>query len=70
MNRLPVFVSFACPDNDNAPLQVMGKMAGVFVMPGPEALRAEIQKLDEQIQRAKTQKRKRMMFLKEMETKS
>jgi len=45
----------------------MGETAGVFVMPGPEALRSEIQKLDEEIARAKASKRKRMMFLREME---
>lgn len=50
----------------NEPLQVMGRIAGVFVLPGPEALRAEIQKLDEEILKAKARKKKRMMFLKEM----
>ncbi len=53
---------------DNGPMMVMGEVAGVFVLPGPEALRAEIQKLEEQIQDAKARKRKRMMFLKEMES--
>ena len=52
---------------DNGPMMIMGEVAGVFVLPGPEALRAEIQKLDEQIMDAKARKRKRMMFLKEME---
>ena len=52
---------------DTEPLMIMGRVAGVFVLPGPEALRAEIQKLDEEINRAKTRKRKRMMFLREME---
>jgi hypothetical protein len=52
---------------DNEPLMVMGRVAGVFVLPGPEALRAEIQRLDEEINRAKTRKRQRLLFLKEME---
>ncbi|MDY6851752.1 MAG: hypothetical protein SV487_06730 [Thermodesulfobacteriota bacterium] len=61
---LPAFCAVTC---DNEPLRVMGRVAGVFVMPGPEALRAEIQKIDEEINRAKAQKRKRMMFLQEIE---
>lgn len=49
------------------PLAIMGKLVGLFVLPGPEALRAEICKLDEEISVKKSQKRKRQMFLKEME---
>jgi len=30
------------------PLVIMGRMVGLFVLPGPEALRAEIQKINEQ----------------------
>lgn len=51
----------------NEPIMIMGRMSGVFVLPGPEALRAEIQKLEEEIQGAKARKKKRMMFLREME---
>ncbi len=51
----------------NTPLQIMAEIAGVFMMPGPEALRAEIQKLDEQIKGAQAKKKKRQLFLKEME---
>ena len=51
----------------NDPLVIMGRMTGLFVLPGPEALRAEIQKLDEQAAAIKAEKRKRKMFLKEME---
>jgi hypothetical protein len=36
-------------------------------MPGPEALRAEIQRIEEDINKKQNEKRKRMMFLKEME---
>lgn len=45
----------------------MGKPVGVFVLPGPEALRAEIQKLEEEIRRTAQEKKKRLMFLREME---
>lgn len=51
------------------PLMMLGKLVGVFVLPGPEALRAEIQRIEEEINRKQTEKRKRLLFLKEMETK-
>jgi hypothetical protein len=49
------------------PLKVLGGPCGIFVMPGPEALRAEIQKLDEHIREAQARKKKRLLFLREME---
>ena len=51
----------------NEPLVIIGRMVGLFVLPGPEALRAEIQKITEQIKTAQAKKKRRMMFLKEME---
>jgi hypothetical protein len=51
----------------NDPLQLLGKLVGVFILPGPEALRAEIHKIEEEIARKQNEKRKRMLFLKEME---
>lgn len=51
----------------NEPLVILGKMVGLFILPGPEALRAEIQRIDEQIKTAQSKKKKRVMFLKEME---
>jgi len=59
--------AFCHVTGSNEPLFIMGRLAGLFVLPGPEALRAEIQKLDEEIQAAKGRKRKRMMFLREIE---
>ncbi|MEI6425671.1 MAG: hypothetical protein WCP55_25885 [Lentisphaerota bacterium] len=38
-------------------------------LPGPEALRAEIQRIEEEINHKQTEKRKRLVFLKEMEAK-
>jgi len=61
---LPAFCKVT---DDNAPLIIMTKMVGLFVLTGPEALRAEIQKLDEEYLRIKAKKKKRIMFLKEME---
>lgn len=60
--------AFCHVTGSNEPLFIMGRLAGLFVLPGPEALRAEIQKLEEEIQAAKGRKKKRMMFLREMES--
>ncbi len=51
----------------NDPIIVMGRMVGLFTLPGPEALRAEIQRLDEEMKKIQAEKRKRSLFLKEME---
>lgn len=47
----------------NEPLVILGKIAGLFVLPGPEALRAEIQRLGEMEKDIKSKKRKRKLFL-------
>jgi len=61
---LPAFCEAAgCSE----PLKLMGRLVGVFILPGPEALRAEIQRIEEEINRKQTEKRKRVMFLKEIE---
>lgn len=49
------------------PIRILGETAGVFTLPGPDALRAEIKKLDEETRRLNREKRKRELFLKEME---
>ncbi len=59
--------AFCIVTRDNGPIEIMGEIAGAFVLPGPEALRAEIQRLDEQIKAAQARKRKRLMFLREIE---
>ncbi len=63
---LPAFCeAVGCSD----PLRILGKMVGVFVLPGPEALRAEIHRIEEEINRKQNEKRKRMLFLREIEAK-
>lgn len=47
--------------------EVISKHSGLFLLPGTEALRSEIQRLDEEIKAKKTEKLKRMLFLKEIE---
>lgn len=49
------------------PIRLLAEMAGVFTLPGPDALRAEIHKLDEETKKLAREKRKREIFLKEME---
>ncbi|MCE5212142.1 MAG: hypothetical protein LLG40_11355 [Deltaproteobacteria bacterium] len=70
-HRFPaIFLPAFCDTvNYTEPLKLLGMQVGVFVLPGPEALRAEIQKLEEEISRKGAEKRKRMLFLKEMEGK-
>jgi len=46
---------------------VLSRRAGLFALPGPEALRAEIRRLDEDIKEKQADKRKRVNFLKEIE---
>jgi hypothetical protein len=63
---LPAFCQVTkCSD----PLVILCQLLGLFVLPGKEALRAEIQKLDEEIREAKKRKTKRLTFLKEIEAK-
>jgi len=47
--------------------ETLSRNSGLFALPGPEALRSEIQKLDEQIRKFKSEKLKRHIFLKEIE---
>ena len=49
------------------PLEIVCESAGMFCLPGPEALRAEIQTWRETEQRASRERKKRELFLKEME---
>lgn len=46
---------------------VLSRRSGLFALPGPEALRAEIQRIDEEIKRKQAEKQKRVIFLKEIE---
>ncbi len=51
----------------NGPLQVQIDAVGIFTLPGADALRAEIQKLDEETKVLQKERQKRLLFLKEME---
>ena len=60
---LPAFCEVT---GDRLPLSMLAKKAGLFALPGPDAMRAEIQKLDEQTKHLQREKQKRLLFLKEM----
>ncbi len=49
--------------------EVISRYAGLFILPGPEAIRAEIRKRDEMIEAAKTEKREWVILLKKLEGK-
>lgn len=52
---------------DRGPLKVLAETAGLFALPGPDALRSEIRRLEEEAKRINQERRKRELFLKEME---
>jgi hypothetical protein len=68
-HRFPaIFLPAFCEAvGSSEPLKMMGRLVGVFILPGPEALRAEIQRIEEEINQKQADKRKRLVFLKEME---
>lgn len=62
---LPAFV--IATGGQRRAFEALSRKSGLFALPGPEALRAEIQRLDEQEKRIKAEKHKRKLFLKEIE---
>lgn len=67
-HRFPaIFLPAFCEASGSTePIKILGRQLGIFILPGPEALRAEIRKIDEEIQAKQNEKKKRVMFLKEM----
>lgn len=70
-HRIPAeyLPAFCKATGDLEPIRVLAECGGMFAMPGPEALRAEIQKYDEQERKARAEKRKRLKYLEDMEMK-
>ncbi len=62
---LPAFV--IATGGQRRVFEVISRRSGLFALPGPEALRAEIQRLEDEIKRKKAEKQKREIFLREME---
>lgn len=63
------YAAFCIATSDIELIRIQAEAAGVFTLPGPDALRAEIQKLDEQTKELQAEKRKRQIFLQELEGK-
>jgi hypothetical protein len=59
--------AFCRATGDNRPLRLLAEMAGLFALPGPDALRSEIRRLEEDAKQINAERRKRELFLKEME---
>lgn len=59
--------AFCRATGSQRPLELLAEAAGMFALPGPDALRAEIQRLAEDERKARAEKRKRELFLAEME---
>lgn len=68
-HRIPgeMIPAFCVACGDNGLIEVQAEAAGVFTVPGPDALRAEIQKLEERTKELHREKHKRMLLLKEIE---
>jgi hypothetical protein len=62
---LPAFV--LATGGQRRTFELLSRSSGLFALPGPEALRAEIQRLDEEEHRIKNEKMKRKFYLREIE---
>lgn len=62
---LPAFVT--ATGGQRRAFDVLSRTAGLFALPGAEALRAEIQHLEEDIKRKKDEKARRLLFLREID---
>lgn len=49
------------------PVRVLAEAAGVFTLPGADALRSEVQKLREEERKISAERRRRELFLRELE---
>jgi len=59
--------AFCLTTGSRGPIEVLGRAAGAFVLPGPEVVRAEIRRWDEVMAHARKEKQRRVAFLKEIE---
>lgn len=69
-NRVPDAIelsAFVRATGQRRAIECIARHAGIFALPGPEALRAEIRRMEEEIKRKKSEIRKREILLKEVE---
>ncbi len=71
LNRIPAeyLPAFCRATGSIEPMRIIAEAAGAFAMPGPDAIRSEVQRLREQARKINSELRKREMFIAEMETK-
>lgn len=69
-NRIPAeyIPAFCEATGSRIPLMVLNEAAGNISLPGPEAIRSEIQRYAEDEKKARSEKRKRQILLRELET--
>jgi len=65
LKLLPAFV--IATGRQRRTFEVLSRKAGLFALPGPEALRAEIGQIEEEIRRLQGERAKRKLFLREMD---
>lgn len=58
--------AFCRVTESNKPIEIINEAAGMFSLPGPDALRSEIQRWSEAARKARSEVRKRELFLEEM----
>jgi hypothetical protein len=68
-HRLPaeLLPAFCRAAGSVEPLRILAEAAGVYTLPGADALRAEVQKLREQEKKIASERKRRELFLKELE---
>jgi len=68
-HKLPCdYVAAFCRATENYELlTIQAEAAGMFILPGSEALRAEVQRFDEQVRKAQIEKKRRLLLLQEIE---
>lgn len=59
--------AFCEATGSHRPLRILAQKAGVFVLPGPDALRSEIQKLEEDIKSLQEERRRCLVILEEVD---
>jgi hypothetical protein len=69
LNRIPAeyLPAFCRATGSIEPMRIIAEAAGAFAMPGPDAIRSEIQKLREQSRKINAELRKREIFVSQME---
>lgn len=63
-SRLPAFCRVT---GSRRPMEILVQASGMYCLPGPEALRAEIQRLREEELKVSRERKKRELFLRELE---